>query len=160
MAKSDSVYQDYLNRRWQNYFTDDFVFKHLRPHEYVPLPEGGSRPAQHQAARDRAKAGNLHLIARAHHDLDAAKNSLIFDIDRQHGIRQVLQLMQEVEQRNSADYYKMHPCPPWIETTQDYYVQTTGHGSRQSFARKRLKYGVGRLPSGRYVINHFDGVAH
>jgi hypothetical protein len=154
----DAVYQDYLNRAWDRYFSERFVFKHLRPHEVIPLPESRGGPAQHRAARERAREGNLHLIARAQHGLDAEKNTLILDIDRHRGVRQVLNLMREVETRNRDGYYASRDRPAYPQTLGSYYIHTTGHGSRQWFGFKPFSYGIILVGETRYIINHFHEI--
>ena len=142
-----AVYDDYRNSLWRNYFTDLFRLNHLRP--FVPVPLGG-----HQEARQRARAGNLSLIVRARAGHGAAWNSVIYDFDTERRVRQVLQLMQEVEERNAKGYYQSHP--ELVTTLQTYCIHTTGHGSRQELLRRPFQYGVAAL-NGRYLIHHFAG---
>ena len=158
MPVRDSVYQDYLNREWSRYFTENFAFKHLRPFEIIPLPEGGGGPQQHRAARERARAGNRHLIVRAQHNLPAEKNTLIFDIDRHRGVKQVLELMKEVESRNNNGYYRGADRPQYSNTLESYYIHTTGHGSRNWFGFKPFTYGIDRLSETRFIIKHFHEI--
>src|SRR5262249_38309452 len=99
-----AVYQDYRGRCWENYFLPGFIHSHLRPNVAVPL--GG-----HQEARQRAREGNLRLIARAHRGRGAEQNSVIYDFDPEHRVYQVLQLMQEVEKRNRDDFYRQDQDP-------------------------------------------------
>lgn len=146
-----SVYNDYMTQNWGRYFTENFRIKHLMPFHDIPL--GG-----HREARQRAREGNIALNHRFQRGQNTDWSSLIFDIDPEGGVpRQVLQLMKEVERRNEEKYYERDEvrAKP-IATLDAYYIQTTGHGSRQSFVRRPFFYGVVKDEStGRYVINHF-----
>jgi hypothetical protein len=146
-----SVYDDYRNKRWEGYFAPLFRMKHLRP--YIPVPLGG-----HPAARKRARLGNIGLNRRAQQGYGATVNTLIYDFDVERKVKQILLLMQEVEQRNTAGYYQDENNPHPIHTLEEYNIQTTGQGSRQQFFFGLFDYDVEELDNGRYVINHFDGV--
>jgi hypothetical protein len=147
------VLQDYMGQNWGRYFTENFRKKHLRPFHYIPVKG-------HKEARQRAREGNIALNQRFQREQDTDWNSLIFDIDPEaKARRQVLQLMKEVERRNEEKFYKSDEARARpIMTLDAYYIQTTGHGSRQSFVCKPFTYGVVKdEDTGRYVINHFGG---
>ena len=149
-----STYRDYMNREWGRYFTDDFRKKHLRPFFYIPL-------RGHSEARLRAREGNIGLNQRIQRGQHTGWNSLLFDIDPQgNEPRQVLQLMEEIKRRNEEQYYDRHNVKKNgpICTTEAYYLQTTGHGSRQDFVKRRFYYDVFKdVRTGRYVVCHFGG---
>ncbi len=148
------VYQDYMDHRWSGYFTAEFREKHLMPFHYIP--RGG-----HKEARQRARDGNVALNARFRREQDTGLNSIIYDIDPDHGTpRQVLRLMQEVEMRNEEKYYDGSDLNKnRILTLDEYDIQMTGHGSRQWFVKGRFLHGVCEDPKmDRYIIFHMGGV--
>jgi hypothetical protein len=146
------VYQDYMDHQWGRYFTENFRTKHLRPFHYIPL--GG-----HQEARRRAREGNVSLGERFQRGQDTSWNSIIFDIDPSGDVpRQVLQLMKEIEKRNLDGYYDGEDVDADdVLTMGAYYIQTTGHGSRQRFVHAAFRYGVSDDGSGRFIVNHYGG---
>jgi hypothetical protein len=147
-----SVYDDYQNGRWSRYFLANFLHNHLCPN--TPVPLGG-----HKESRQRARGGNLALNDRGGNAL----NSLIYDFDATNRVFQVLRLMQEVDKRNEDGFYEQQldaAVPVHLFRTGDaYYVQTTARGSRHDLAYDAFLYGVVADEDGRYVINHYDGLA-
>lgn len=145
------VYDDYQQRRFSAYFTANFAHKHLRP--FLPVPLDGFA-----ASRSRAREGNVSLVERNQHFRSVAQNSLIFDFDATHRVRQILLLMQEVDRRNTDGGYAHEPAGAVFVTMDEYYVQMTKPGSRNDLTRGRLLYAAVSV-SGRYVVNHFEGVS-
>src|SRR5487761_1189230 len=146
----DAVYVDYQQRRFEAYFTANFQQKHLRP--FMPVPLG-----DFTASRSRTREGNVSLVQRNQHVASVAANSLIFDFDPMHRVRQIQLLMQEVARRNADGDYARQPQAT-LATANEYYVQTTQPGSRNDFLRGILLYRVLKI-NGRYVMNHFEGVS-
>jgi hypothetical protein len=147
---ANQVYDDYQRRQFTSYFTANFVHKHLRP--FVPVPLG-----DFAANRSRAREGNVSLVQRNQHFESVAQNSLIFDFDPQHRVKQILLLMQEVAGRNAGGDYARQPGKVLV-TADEYYVQTTQPGSRNDFVRGCLAYKVANV-NGRFVINHLEGIS-
>ena len=144
-----SVFEDYRDRRFDRYFTSNFIAKHL---SFGAIPIGG-----HQQYRERARAGNVGLNLRHRNGQPADVNSIIFDLDLRTNSRQVFRLMQEVEARNASNFYRDNAGGNNSMVSGDeYYINTTATGSRQWFVKRKFRYGV--IPvGGRYVINHYDG---
>lgn len=143
------VFEDYRAYRFGRYFTANFLSSHLRPFEAVPI--GG-----HREARERARAGNLDLVARAQQGRHAEWNSIIYDLDLAGKVRQVLRLMHEVERRNADGSYR---DAVGLATSDPYHIHTTTFGSRQSFNYRRFHYAVIAIEGGRMIINHYAGAA-
>lgn len=145
------LYIDYQQRRFGAYFTANFQQKHLRP--FMPVPLG-----DFAANRSRAREGNVSLVQRNQHFMSVTMNSLIFDFDSLHRVRQIQRLMEEVTRRNAEGDYARQPPGAVLATDDEYYVQTTEPGSRNDFVRGTVLYKVLNV-NGRYVINHFEGVS-
>lgn len=144
-----SVYDDYLNHRWDAHFTERFRIKHLMPFYYIPM--GG-----HREARAGARVGNVLLNRRFQRDWGTDRSSLIYDLDPEgERPRQVLRLMNEVEERNAAGFYASPEGAEPIASRDAYVIQTTGHGSRHWLVHRPIPYGV-QLDeaTGRYRVNH------